>query len=179
MGDYRQINQNKEAYLGQYINKFRTEFNDRNLKVSTLHEILKRFGIKQTENGAYSRSILNALLSGYQVGYDGVTLEQLKNYYKNNIQTHMGTSTNITDKQNQPTSNPLTIAQQVQIPQCVVDNAKDKSEIDNGDGLIWKDGNSMEAADEILQQRYFYENRVKTIRITENQYKRIFKKATI
>lgn len=165
MADYRHVNHSQDRYLGTYINKFRELFKDEKLTVPQLHNVLQHFNIKKNENGTYNNSIIQALLKGHRVGWGQVNIQDLKKYYYEHLGTHMGNNNNITDVQNYPKTNPYAIQKTL---------TWDKN--DEGDGLNWKDGNSMETANAILQQRYQWESiqPIKKIRLSESQYSRLF-----
>lgn len=169
MADYRHVNHSQDRYLGSYITKFRELFKDDKLTVPQLHSVLQHFNIKKNENGTYNNSVIQALFKGYRVGWEQVNIHDLRKYYEEHLGTHIGNNNNIIDAQNYPTTNPYDIQKEL-----TWDNT------DEGDGLNWKDGNSMEAADAILQQRYQWESKqpLKKIRLSENQYNRLFEGVT-
>ena len=133
----------KNRYLNTFINKFRKRFKDNNLSVSDLHYLLNKFGINKNNDGTYDITILNALLNGYNVGPKYVNINTIIKYYDNFLKTTTPISNNV---------------------QSSVKTFYPKQK--DNDDLYWADGENMEEADRILQQKYQYES--KNIRFNKN-----------
>ena len=83
------------------------------------------------------------MLNGEKVGGKLATINNLIDYYNNNLKTVEPTNnTNIS----YPSVNPYDLIKK-----------------DNDDGVEWRDGKDMESADELLQQKYHFESKLRKI----------------